>query len=93
MVVDDLDVVRIPIPPDKANPKLLVDPNGVLTVTITSQRLEMVSRTEIRQRGCSMESSQRAARGIAKAVERRDTFALDEALGALVATAPNHISV
>lgn len=37
-----------------------------------------------------MQASQSAPRCISKSVERRDTLAPDEALGALVRTAPNH---
>jgi hypothetical protein len=43
VLVDDLDVVRLAIPPGKADAKLLVDPNGVLTGRNLSTRLRQRS--------------------------------------------------
>jgi hypothetical protein len=48
MVVDDFDVVGIAITPNEADSELLVDPNGVLTLPITSKSLEVISGSEIR---------------------------------------------
>jgi hypothetical protein len=47
MIVDDLDVVGIAIPPNEADSELIVDPNGVLTIPITAKRLEVISGSEI----------------------------------------------
>lgn len=48
MAIDDLDVVGIAITPHEADSELLVDPNRVLTLPITSKRLKMISGSEIR---------------------------------------------
>jgi hypothetical protein len=48
MVVDDFYVVGIAIAPHEAHSELLVDPNGVLTIPITSKRLEVITRSKIR---------------------------------------------
>jgi hypothetical protein len=44
VVVDDFDLVRIVLSPNKANPPLVVDSNRVLTTPITLQRFETVCR-------------------------------------------------
>jgi hypothetical protein len=90
MIVDDLDVVGVAIMPNEADSELLVDSNRVLTITITAKCLEVISRAKVRQSRRGMQASQSATGGISKSIERRDTLALDEALGALVPTAPNH---
>jgi transposase len=44
MIVDDLDVFRHAFAPYEADPPLIVDPDTMLTLPVTPQRLEMVSR-------------------------------------------------
>jgi hypothetical protein len=44
MIVHDLDVVGRVVSPDEANAPLIVDPDRVLTPTITMERFEAVSR-------------------------------------------------
>ena len=44
MVIDDLNVVRIAITPPKANPPLIVDPDAVLPLSVTGQRLQPIAR-------------------------------------------------
>jgi hypothetical protein len=48
MIVDDLDVEGITVLPNEAHSELLVDPNRVLTRPISSERLQVVARSEIR---------------------------------------------
>ena len=43
MIVDDLDAFRRAFAPDKAQPPLVVDPDGVLAPPVTVQCLEAVS--------------------------------------------------
>ena len=43
MIVDELDIVGIPGVPTEADPKLVVDPNAVLTAAVSGQGLETVS--------------------------------------------------
>ena len=42
MIVDDLDVESMPVTPLETDPPLLVDPNAVLALSITLQRLELL---------------------------------------------------
>jgi hypothetical protein len=44
VIVRDLDIVSIPVPPDKTNSILIVDPNTVLTRPIPFQRFQPVGR-------------------------------------------------
>src|SRR5665213_1739122 len=43
VIVDDFDVVRLRIQPDKADPVLIVDPNAVLTLSASLQCFKMIS--------------------------------------------------
>src|SRR5665213_1824771 len=43
VIVDDFDVVRLRIQPDKANPVLIVDPNAVLSLSASLQCFKMIS--------------------------------------------------
>jgi hypothetical protein len=55
MVVHDLDVVRAPVAPGKADPPALVDPNGVLPGPVAFQRFQPVAadgRKVGQTRGC-----------------------------------------
>jgi hypothetical protein len=40
MIIDDLDVCRLAVPPAKAHAPLIVDPDRVLSGAISLQRLE-----------------------------------------------------
>ena len=44
VVINDLDVIGIPAPPDEADAPLIVDSDGILARTITTQFLKPVSR-------------------------------------------------
>ena len=44
VVVNDFDFVRIAIPPFKTNPPLIVNPNAVLSLAITSQLFQSIAR-------------------------------------------------
>ena len=43
MIIDDLRVVSISVMPDKADAKLIVDPNAVLPQSISGEGLEPVA--------------------------------------------------
>src|ERR1019366_8763418 len=43
MIIDDLDAFRRAVAPDEANSPLVVDPDTMLTLGITAQRLKPVS--------------------------------------------------
>jgi hypothetical protein len=44
VVIDDLDIVSVSLLPDKANPKLIIDPDAVLAVAVPLQSFQPVSR-------------------------------------------------
>ena len=43
MIIDDLNFMGITFAPDEADPPPVVNPNGVLPLSITSQRLQLIS--------------------------------------------------
>ncbi len=43
MVVDDFDLVRMSIPPNEANPPLVVNPDAVLAFAIANEPFEAIS--------------------------------------------------
>ncbi len=47
VIVGDLDLESIALPPDEANSPLVVDPNAVLALAVTQKFLEVVSRRNI----------------------------------------------
>ena len=46
VIIDNLNVVRIAVAPDEADPVLVVHANAVLPLPITPERLESVSRKD-----------------------------------------------
>ena len=44
MIVDDLDAGALSVSPDKADTPLIVDPNAVLTGSLTSQHFQTIGR-------------------------------------------------
>ncbi len=53
MVVDDLDLVGVTFEPNEANPPLVVDPNGILTRTVTLQLFQPIPRNTPKLVKCS----------------------------------------
>jgi hypothetical protein len=51
MIIDDLDAFRRALAPDEADSPLIVDPDTVLTLSVTAQSLKPVSwnRRHVRQ--------------------------------------------
>ncbi len=48
MVIDDFDLIGVPIAPGEADPPLVVDPDAVLPGPVSSQRFEPVA-ADLRQ--------------------------------------------
>jgi hypothetical protein len=44
MVVNNFDVMAMAIAPNEADPPLLIDPDGVLSLPVSPHRLQLVSR-------------------------------------------------
>lgn len=60
MIIHDLDVVRVPVLPDKANAVLIVDADRVLPGPIASEPLQPIARRnqQFSQIRCGVEDSQ-----------------------------------
>ncbi len=65
MIVENFYVIRVPIAPDKADPPLIVDSDRILTVPISSQRLQSIpgKRSQDSQFSRGVELKQFAQRG------------------------------
>jgi hypothetical protein len=63
MIIHDLDVVRVPLPPSKTNPELIVNPNTVLAPPISLKRFQPEAwEAEIFKRGRCVQKFQSDAR-------------------------------
>jgi hypothetical protein len=63
MIIHDFDVVRIPIPPSKTDPELVVDPDTVLASPISFKCFQPeAGETEIFERGRCVQKFQPDAR-------------------------------
>jgi len=63
MIIHDFNVVRIPVPPGKTNPELIVDPNTVLAPPISLKRFQPeAGQTEIVEGGRCVQKFQPDAR-------------------------------
>src|ERR1700730_2971500 len=62
MVVDDLDIMSVPVAPHKAHAPLIIDPDRVLPAQIPLQSLQTVGRwrSEIEQGVCTIQHQQSA---------------------------------
>jgi hypothetical protein len=80
VIIGNLHVVRVTVDPTKAQPKLIVDPDAVLAVSVTSQLLEPITRwaTQIVQARCCVEQGKLALPAFRTLVENapvRSSFA------------------
>jgi hypothetical protein len=57
VVIDDLDIGRIAIPPAEADPPLVVDPDAVLTLAVSVESLQSIPRrnAEVIKRCCRIQ--------------------------------------
>jgi len=64
VIVDDLDIRRTASGPDEANPELVVDPDGMLTLSITGKSFKTIARrrSQVGQPGRGIEITQLALR-------------------------------
>jgi hypothetical protein len=62
MVVRNLDLFRVAVDPNKANPINVIDPNGVPALSLLLESFELViwGRLQIGKLGCSMNHEQLA---------------------------------
>ena len=94
MVVDDLYIVRVAFMPSKTKSPLIVDANAVLSFTISSQRLEMVSRWagQIRQNDCTVHLAQFPLRNPLDCHKAADSLSPIKAFSVLTTKGFNHTS-
>lgn len=95
MIVHYLNVMRLAIPPDEANPPLIIDPNAVLPRPISLERFEMVARrnTEFLQSLRGMEVEQFAPRHTFDRLEPENGLVVEQRLGVLASKRSDQDSV
>jgi hypothetical protein len=90
MIVDDLHLMGVAVPPHKTNTERIVDPDRVLATPVALEHFESVSWAEVRQGRRRVQPSQRAARCASDAIESRDSFAFDKTFGPFVTATSDH---
>ena len=92
MIVDDLDVVSIPVFPDEADAKLIVDTDAVLPRAVPLERLKVVARDcrEIAERGGDVQFPKPPLRSPLAGLKLRYAPSLGKSLSVLVAKALDH---
>jgi hypothetical protein len=60
VVIDDFNVVHISAPEGEANSELIVNPDAVLSLSISGKSLETISRrdSQINQMNCPMQNAE-----------------------------------
>jgi hypothetical protein len=83
VVIDDLDIHRTFVSPDKTYPPLLVDPDAVLAMTIAAQSFEHVPwrRPQVSKFNCCIQHSQFTFSHYRNVDEARDTLTFEQVLG------------
>ena len=83
MIIHDLNVSRIPVVPDKANPELIVDPDAVLSLSVPVQRFEAIPRQrgEIAQFPRLVDLNQLAAQNFLDGLKLPDELIHEEFFG------------
>ena len=76
MIIHDLDIVRITLSPDKADPPLTIDTNTVLPLPITLQCFQQISRRnpQITERWGAVENQKLPSRNPFYATEPQDVL-------------------
>ncbi len=94
MVVDDFNIARAggPLRPLKTDPPLLVDPDAILSLTVTPQRLQPVSGKAPKrlQMWCRLKAIQPNFSLSAKALEGRNPVAIRKAARLPIPVALDH---
>src|SRR5262245_61459447 len=95
VIVSDLDLKSVPIPPREADPPPVVDPDGVLPLAAPLQRLQVVARrhAKILKRNRPMEDQEFPPRRPADSSKPRDVLIMKEPLGARRPKRPNHRAI
>jgi hypothetical protein len=92
VVVDDLDLVDIPIPPHEADAILVVDPDAVLASPIAGKRLEPIPREgcQVAKFACRIELLQLPLSDSGDLLQAAAEYSLEERLCVSILEGPNH---
>ena len=92
MIVDDFDVISMPVAPHEANPPLIVYSYGVLTLAVAPQRFQLVARRRSQdpQLSCGVQLKQLSERHSLKGAEPPRMLVCEQLLGFLRGEALNH---
>jgi hypothetical protein len=93
MIVNDFRVVRAVFTPLEADPPLLVDPNAVLPLSITTQNLQTIAwqTGQVFQAGCAIKSLEPALRLSCKTLESANPTTEVMRFSVLVAKTSDHV--
>jgi hypothetical protein len=91
VVIDDLDLERIPVAPNEANAPLVVDSDAVLPLSLPSQRLQTVPRwnPQILKRNRPMQQQLSSGYTLERA-KTRDVSILEEVSRVTRTERPDH---
>jgi hypothetical protein len=94
MIIDDLDALRRAFAPEEADSPLIVDPDTILTLPATAQRLKPVSRNsrQVLQRLGVVQHPKLPPRHRSNVAESAALLALKKLLGLLAAEGSYHTS-
>jgi len=92
MIVDNFDVMAVAIAPNEADSPLLIDPDGMLSLPVTTQRLQLVSRwrRQYAQFRRGVQLQQFAQRHALEGTEAPGMLVLKQFLGFLRRKTQNH---
>lgn len=92
MVIDDLNLVSVSLPPDKTDPPLVANPDAVLPLAIAMKRFEPIAgrRREVARFGRCIQLAKFAQRHSFDGPKTPHPVPVVEALRIFAAEAPNH---
>ena len=92
MIINDLDELGAAVAPDEADALPVIDPDAVLTATVSLERLEAITgrRPKVCKPGCSIQNVELAQSDRPDRPELGNCFTLEQGLGALVPERPDH---
>jgi len=91
VIIGDFNFVSVPVPPDEANSKLIVDADAVLTGPLSAERFHVIARKrEIPQAGGPVDLVQFAARGPLDGLKSLRELVMEQPLDFGVPKRTNH---
>jgi hypothetical protein len=93
MVIRDLRLVRITVPPDEANPVLIIDPYGVLPRAVIGKLMQPVAgrNLEIVQFFRGVQHDQLTPRGHLEGLEAFDPYVVEQQFGVACLKRSDHM--